>query len=165
MSGDWFQSRTRQAQFIGNVTATRGRVEFLNGGPADPAPDGPPRVLSGMSVRLDHLVYYDGQTHWAARDVKPGEEVELIQAHQAQFDEIKDAATESAGQRVDKFLNDGVKATPGQPLLLARTTDVGDYLTPTLSSIRWKNDEVFLFERFQGSGPAANAAQEGGDES
>ena len=71
--GDWFQSRSRPAQLLRQLTPTRGRVERVGTGEG-----GAPIVESSLATVLKYFVLNDADGKvWSAEKIQPGERVTL----------------------------------------------------------------------------------------
>ena len=71
--GDWFQSRTRQAQQLRRIVPTRARIEAVG-----VAPNGAPIIQSSLGTTLRDFWYVDAdQKTWGATEVPSGQRVTL----------------------------------------------------------------------------------------
>jgi len=136
-AGDWFQSRTEQAQVIDSVQSTRGRIELK------PGPGSPPVISSTLAAPLERLFYIDaGGKYWVTPGgVTTGVEVSLTEATHGDFVEWrKDAVSMLPGdQRKDL-------ATAGErSFFYASSSDARAGNVDTLDSIDWQSDRVFLY--------------------
>lgn len=128
-SGDWFRSRSTQAQLFTSVESTRARIEIM------PGTDGNPVAISSFEHPLVELWYYDaGGKAWHAKDFRPGERKSLAKGKQGDFNTWWKTALEPAG-----FATSGVATT-------FRGTDIrGKFFASTASpnflsslpAIRW----------------------------
>lgn len=132
--GDWFRSRSLQAQYAAAILPTRARLELLN--PAESrAGTAAPVVLSSIGVTLNELRFIDltGKT-WGATNVRTGEKVTLVEtpgaAVQNEFRRLSGPAIQSALQAV------GTE----RDVFWATTSDAGGVAVETLSSIRWNSE-------------------------
>lgn len=135
-TGDWFRSRTTQAQLLTTISPTRGRLEIGTG------PDGSPVAQSAFEEELQDLWYVDAKgASWYAADLKPGEKRPLQAAPYADFtawwNKVLDPAGAVTRKRADTFYQAGTEgkffATMASPPFV-----------PTLPSIRWKPSRALL---------------------
>ncbi len=135
-SGDWFRSRTTQAQIFTAVNAARTRLDV------SVSPDGKPTAVSSFENELKELWYIDeAGVPWHATKVQPGEKCILKPATLPAFTAWWKTILEPAGgvtrDRAEKFYaNDGKGkffASREIPVLL-----------PSLPSIRWKDKDALL---------------------
>lgn len=140
--GDWFVSRSLQAQRLETVQPTRARVQILNG---DPTRSGaPPVVVSSLPLELEDFYYMDeAGTCWRGKNVRTGEQQTL--RPQTDF---------------PKLSNDVIGGSPYLTALFRHSTPRGDdskrlkatafFLAlahrgpfiDTLRSIRWTSEQA-----------------------
>jgi hypothetical protein len=134
-TGDWFSTRTVQAQRIEAVRPSRSRIEFL-GLDADR-----PRIASTLPVALGRLVFYDqGGAIWTLAGLAPGEQATLERSDQSM---------------ADRFFEDALRpATPFLQALISRRRGTGEWFfartvdpvrIDTLRSIRWEDEPSLYF--------------------
>jgi len=135
-SGDWFSSRTTQAQLFTAISPTRARLQVNDDS------NGKPVAVSSFEVELEDLWYFDGAGKiWWADHVKPGEKRTLQAAYQHDFSKWWKDALEPAGEitrsRAARFNNGDSRvkffASTAQPSFLS-----------SLSSIRWKQGQSLI---------------------
>lgn len=135
-SGDWFRSRSTQAQSMTTVMPTRERIELL-------VKDGVPQVLSTFAYKLDDFFYFDDQgVIWRGQGIEPGQQVALAQT----TPEIQKAWQERtlllagaiARSRAEAF---AAIPTPGHFFASSRAIPP----VKTLPSIRWTEAGGILF--------------------
>jgi hypothetical protein len=137
LGGNWFQSRTLQAQLLRSSVATRGRIELV----PTSSPDSPPTIASSLAADLTSFVYIDAAgVEWKAPStVSHGSRVTLEKA----------AAAEILRDRLDRAsapLRDWITPALRRPSSFVATADSAPDLTiDTLPSISWKNDTVVVF--------------------
>jgi len=136
-SGDWFRSRTTQAQLFEAALDTRGRIDLA--AEAVPAP----ALVSSFENRLAELWFLDERgTAWYAKDVKPGEKITLQRGEKKTFYAWLKTTLEAAGPvargRVEAFRK-------GNPTRVFYATAEAIDPIESLRSIRWKNAGAILF--------------------
>ena len=135
-SGDWFRSRTTQAQVLTTVDAARTRLQVT----LDDA--GKPTAVSSFATELKELWYFDmtGKP-WRAARMQPGEKRPLEPATTEAFAAWWKAMLEPAGgvtrDRAEKFY-----AKEGSGKFFASCENPG--LLSSLPSIRWKNNDALI---------------------
>ena len=81
-SGDWFRSRSVQAQRLVRVRSSRARIELDDDG------SGAPRILSSIDTPLETLFYRDQHDRiWLGENVVPGRPVELRPSSEGVYQE------------------------------------------------------------------------------
>jgi hypothetical protein len=129
-SGDWFRSRSTQAQLFTAVAPTRARLEVTNG------PDGNPVAVSSFEQELDDLWYFDETGNpWHAGKVHPGEKCSMKAAEKSDFTKWWNTALEPAGT-VTKARATAFHLGDLRGKFFASTAH--PELVSSLSSIRWK---------------------------
>lgn len=136
-SGDWFRSRSTQAQVLTTIAPTRSRLEISN------QPDGTPVAISSFESDLEELWYLDasGKT-WKAGRLKPGEKRTLeAVADERQFGRWLENNLVQAGKlaknRAMAFRDNGLKGK-----FFASTKN--PQFLPSLPSIRWEKGEGLI---------------------
>ena len=72
-SGDWFESRTEQAQALRSVIPSREKLELIA------SVDGAPRLASSFSYSLENVYYRESSAKvWKAESIEPGETVTMV---------------------------------------------------------------------------------------
>ncbi len=133
LSGDWFSSRTVQAQYLETIVPTRARIELV-----ETAPDGTPTLLSSVPHQLDEILYTDAQgRRWHAAPLRTGEKATLTPATGAQTNAIF-KADDSGPMIRDPW----TRQQKGRSVFHAIST-TGPTLA-TLPAIRWQNDRTLL---------------------
>ena len=137
-AGDWFQSRSEQAQLVETIRPGRGRLELKPG-------TGDPVLVSSLAGSLESVFYQDPSGQWwmAAAPLATGGSLTLQKTNEAAF------AAWSAEQLAPFPL--GVAA----PLLSGRhagrfyavSRDPAIGFARTLQSIDWANEHAFLHGR------------------
>ncbi|HEY5741263.1 MAG TPA: hypothetical protein VIS99_01875 [Terrimicrobiaceae bacterium] len=131
-SGDWFRSRTTQAQLFAAVRPTRSQVQLVT------SPDGVPSAVSFFEDELPELWYFDDHdVAWRGEKIRPGEKQPLHRAEPQAFalwwkDVLKPAgfvtrhrAQAFAKDRKGKFFASTVKPRPIASLKVIRWKDFG----------------------------------------
>jgi hypothetical protein len=141
-AGDWFQSRTEQAQIIDAVQSTRGRLSLVSA-----APGGAPVISSTLIAPLERLCYIDATgNHWVSPgEVTTGAQISMRESSEADFLAWR---REAAGM-LHKDLRDSL-AGPGagageKGFFYAASSDSRAGTVATLASIDWQSDRVFLY--------------------
>lgn len=129
-SGDWFRSRSTQAQLFTTIAPTRGRLEI------QPGPGGTPTAQSSFEDELQDLWYFDPEGNpWHTSGLKPGEKRPLQSAKTPDFTAWWTRVLKPAGavtrHRATAYYQAGAGgkffATAARPAFL-----------PSLPSLRWK---------------------------
>ncbi|HWB03658.1 MAG TPA: hypothetical protein VG796_11585 [Verrucomicrobiales bacterium] len=134
--GDWFQSRTEQAQIIDAVQSTRGRIELKPGG-------GAPVISSSLTSPLERLFYVDSQEkYWASSGaLTTGAAVTLTPVSGEAFQ----AWREEAVSMLPAPLRSKLTLKPQKDFFYAASSEAGAGMVATLDSINWKSDRVFIY--------------------
>lgn len=133
LSGDWFSSRTVQAQYLEAIVPTRARIELIN-----TAPDGTPTLLSSVPETLDKILYTDAQgKRWHAAPLRTGEQAKLTPATEAQSNAIFRA--DDSGPLIRSPWTSQQKT----PNVFHAISTTGPTLA-TLPAIRWKTSQTLL---------------------
>jgi hypothetical protein len=135
-AGDWFQSRTEQAQIIDSVQSTRGRIELKAGSAAAPV------VTSTFTVPLERLFYADADgNYWASSGPVPtGAEVALTKASREDYL----AWRREAVSMLHGDLRQRLAGLDAKTFFYAASRDAGAGTVATLDSIDWESDSIFL---------------------
>jgi hypothetical protein len=138
-SGDWFASRSIQAQLLQTVRPSRGAIEVTR----STTPGQPPTVLSSMDTPLKTLFIVDSdEAVWVANDVGTGEKRVAKHATRGQLDEwLRDGPQKLAGPMIGATLSK-LKSDTG--FIFAEATDASKFAVSTLASIRWNHDRAFV---------------------
>lgn len=135
-SGDWFQSRSEQGQWLMSVRSTRGRLE-LEGTPAAPA------LRSNLGYSLKQVWYIDDVgTPWQAPALATGQAATLEKSTVEAFIAWRNSATEMA------TLSFRIKLRPAElprGHFFSSTEDPAAGLVDTLKSIHWNNNHIYLW--------------------
>lgn len=140
-SGNFFQSRTEQAQAIRAAVSTRARVELKGGA----APGAPPSLISALGFTVDELFYIDdaGKTWKAKAAVGTGQAATMESMPDARLEEAWARAIERAGSQIGEELKHNAVVRKG--CFFATAKSAPGFTQETLSSIRWKDDRVVVF--------------------
>jgi hypothetical protein len=138
VSGDWFQSRSEQAQLLQAVVPTRARIEFT-----DPSND--TSMLSNFDYELDQFFFRsENGKFWRAEKILSGKNFLLSECNEYQFEEFVRTATSglSSGQKekVSQLAKRGgyfIATSQHAPML------------ESYSAIDWKNDLTIITGRVQ----------------
>lgn len=133
--GDWFASRSVQAQLIEAIRPSRSRIEII------PAANGAsPALLSSIENDLLQVFYIDGDgKYWMADETRVGEKKPLRPSTEADFDQWLDSNTSGAGGRIKYLLGQGARR---RGYFYAVANDSGNDAVATLTSIRWGNTKT-----------------------
>ena len=136
--GNFFQSRTEQAQMIRAAVSTRARLEVLPGA----TPDAPPTLVSALGFTLDELYYAgpDGKMWMLKSPLTTGQKAELTVVEPGQmrawwYKQSADLQNDSLEKLVDSLPNHffaTAKSAPG-------------FTQDTLSAIRWQEDKILVY--------------------
>lgn len=138
VSGDWFQSRSEQAQMLTAVVPTRARIEFTTGGNET-------ALLSNFEYGIDRFFMRGkGGKFWKAEQIAAGKGFLCSECSQAEYEQFVKASTLLLGknQREDVTrlsFRDGyyIAVTEAAPML------------ETYSAIRWQDDHTIITGRVQ----------------
>lgn len=133
-SGDWFRSRSLQAQRFTAIRPTRAEIAVVGRDSAT----GAPVIVSSIESPLETLLFTDsGNKLWRADNIRTGEKTTLRPAHWNDRDNTLRQMLEPAREQVRDTLL-ALKA----PHFTALVTHPKGEILPTLSSIRWWDDRV-----------------------
>jgi hypothetical protein len=137
-AGDWFASRSVQAQFAEAVLPTRGEVQLVNAVDFKAGTAAEPVIVSSIGATLTELWFRDENKRvWSAQNVRVGEKVTL---HRVPGDVYPLASlTDGSGPRLRTAIE---SLTPRTAHFFARTEDATGVAIPTLRSIRWDRQHV-----------------------
>ena len=141
VSGNWFQSRAVQAQFLRSAVPTRGRLEVV-----PPKAEGEaPSILSSLDLELTDLTYLDADgTVWRAESpVTQGRAVTLVKANQGWWSEQVGRFGDRASPTLAKNLVRNL--VEQKPAFLATAAAAPGFAIDTLPSIRWSDDRIAVF--------------------
>lgn len=136
--GDWFQSRSEQAQLVQTIRPGRGRLELKSGGGGNGS-SGAPVIVSSLSCRLDRVFYTDaaGKVWTADAALATGGTVSLREAVAEEFQD---------------FLRNETKAFPlhafdsaGNGKFIAVSGDPQAGFEPTLTSVQWQENHSVIY--------------------
>lgn len=135
--GNFFQSRTEQAQMIRTAVSTRARLEVT---PAT-SPEVPPTLVSALGFTLEEMFYADakGQVWKLTAPLATGQKAALTKAAPGELstwwlNEAKPAHI----PRLDKQL----ESQPNR--FFGKATSAPGFLQETLGSIRWQADTLLV---------------------
>ncbi|MES2706891.1 MAG: hypothetical protein V4726_09850 [Verrucomicrobiota bacterium] len=130
--GDWFQSRSEQAQLLETIRPGRGRLELKPG-------TGAPVIVSSLGCRLEQIFYTDsaGKIWTSNAALTTGGTATLREAVDREFED---------------FLRDQTKQFPigtfdstGNRKFIALSRDPLAGFADTLKSIQWSDDRAILY--------------------
>ena len=133
-AGDWFASRSLQAQRVEAIVPSRAEIQVLNAGEARAG--APPVVTSSIPAALKEIYYLDAQQRgWRGGSLRTGERITL------QRDQGDPPRYATEGGAAVTGLLETVHSRPGYFIALAEDGPFVD----TLQSIHWnKQRAVFL---------------------
>ncbi len=134
-SGDWFLTRSRQAQLLQSVRPSRSTVVRMNPG------EEPPRIRSNQAAVLDTIYYEDeAGRSWRGADLKPGETVELQPCESTEALGLLD----TAALRLPGHLNEAVRfGFPRKGWMMATASGQFAWLK-TLRGGAWDSKPTFV---------------------
>jgi hypothetical protein len=137
-AGDWFQSRSEQAQLVETIRPGRGRLELKPGA-------GDPVLVSSLAGALESVFYQDPGGQWwtGAAPLTTGGSLALQKTDEAAFAAWSAEQLAPFPPGVAAPLQSGRHA--GRFYAVSRDPAVG--LAGTLQSIDWANDHAFLHGR------------------
>ena len=140
-SGNYFQSRTEQAQAIRAAVSTRARVELKAGA----APDAPPTVISALGFTVETLFFADEKgTLWQTEaPLVTGQQAALVKSTDKDFRDWWSAATNTAGGKLQDQL--ASQATTPAGKFFATAKSAPGFTQETLPSIHWQDDQIVVF--------------------
>lgn len=150
LGGDWFQSRSEQAQVIQNVRPTRSRIELTTVAQKNQ----PPRLFSSLEFSVEELYYVgDGGRVWKATQspIPPGSEITLAASSRNALNELWNPHTEALSSGYDKNKGDhsfrkrtrNLSLVSGYFYAVSHDPRIG-YIE-TLDSIKWTNAKALVF--------------------
>ena len=134
-AGDWFRSRSIQAQRLQWARSSRARVELVGAEGTHPV------LLSSIDVRLDELYFRDESGRvWQGRNVLPGRPAALRSATEQEYERfLREVSLGTAGPGIRTRV-DEIRGLRGAFLASAGS----DVAIETLTSIDW-NDAPVLY--------------------
>ncbi len=140
-SGNFFQSRTEQAQSIRTAVSTRARLELKAG----TAADAPPVLISALGFTVSDLFYIDaeGKVWRSNAPLVTGQ----ASALEATTDVALRATWETASADAGNALRKALQADPAQRkgCFIATAKQAPGFTQETLPSIRWTDDQIIVF--------------------
>ena len=129
--GDWFRSRSLQAQWVQAIVPTRAEITVMKG------EGGAPAIISSIDAVLKEFYYTDAQGQlWVGRNVATGTRTTLgvpKELPNILGDEASDALRDALGE-----------ATAPAPGRFYATAEDPKLLVPTLTSIRWQRKPITI---------------------
>jgi len=133
VTGDWFQSRSEQGQFIRSVIPTRGRIEIK-------AVGGAPVLLSTFDFPIESLYYVDrSKGYWLATDLKPGTNTTCTPINESDYKSAIREQASKLGDRNRRTLNTAA-LRPDHYVAIASEAPAVE----TFDSIKWINTHTIL---------------------
>jgi hypothetical protein len=135
-SGDWFRSRTTQAQLISAVLPTRADVQIVT------SHDAAPTAVSTFDQEMAEFWYFDREgISWKAENLRPGEKQALKRTEQQAFEAWWRAALKPAGPITRGHAETYAKDKRGK---FFASTKAPRFIT-SLATIRWKDSGGLIF--------------------
>jgi hypothetical protein len=136
IDGDWFQSRSEQAQLVRAIIPTRGRIEARGNG-------GPPTFLSTFDFPVETLYYRDSNgSLWRADNITPGKAFtcqEVLAAATADHADFISMALNSFSERTQKAF----EPLADRNLHFVAVTTAAPGID-TLKGIKWQQTRTFI---------------------
>jgi hypothetical protein len=137
-AGDWFQSRSEQAQLLQTIRPSRSRIEYTDAAKS-------PRLMSNLDHSLRHFFLRDAQGQlWQAHDIAPGKAFTLQPCTDADW---------------RKFLHSDIAAiSHAQKERIKKISERADHfisisedapMIETSTSIDWKENKTILTGKVQ----------------
>lgn len=152
LSGDWFQSRREQAQFIQSVQPTRSRIEMIT----EVTPTQDPKLFSSLEFTVEEFYYVgEGGRVWKAqtdKPIPPGSEIILAASSRSELNTWwnEHSATLSVGRPNNKTADHSLRRQtraisfrPGHFFTVSKDPKLA--FIETLDSIRWTNADALIF--------------------
>lgn len=138
VSGDWFQSRSEQAQMIRAVVPTRARIESTDAANEN-------ALLSNFEHEID-AIYLSGKggKYWCAEKIPSGKNFLTRECSQAEFENFVDNAGAMLGKNQQGQLEQLAKR-PGYYIALASQAP----MIETYSAIRWTQNTTIITGRVE----------------
>jgi hypothetical protein len=132
-TGDWFRSRSIQAQRLEWARPSRARIDLVS------TEGKPPVLLSSIDAQLDELYFRDESGRvWHARNVLPGRQAALRSATEQEYEQFwREVTLRAAGPSIQRR-GDEIRRLRGA-FLASSSSDVA---IETLTSIRWDDAPV-----------------------
>lgn len=138
VSGDWFQSRSEQAQMIRAVVPTRARIEST-----DPANEN--ALLSNFEHEIDAIyICGKGGKYWCAEKIPSGKNFLTRECSQAEFENFVDGAGANLGKTQQEQLE---RLAPRRGYYIARASQAP--MVETYSAIRWTQNTTIITGRVE----------------
>ncbi len=107
--GDWFKSRTTQAQLFSDVSANRERIETSS------TAEGAVSITSSFSNPLTEIWYIDESGKvWHGTNIKPGETLPLTPGSMGDLNTWKATVLENAGSSLRAMVNENYGVSRGR---------------------------------------------------
>jgi hypothetical protein len=134
-SGDWFRSRTTQAQLLSAVLPTRAHVQIVT------SQDAAPSAVSTFDQEMAEFWYFDKEgISWKAENLRPGEKQALKRTEQQAFEAWWRAALKPAGP-ITRGHAESYAKDKREKFFASTTTP--RFIT-SLATIRWKDSSGLI---------------------
>jgi hypothetical protein len=132
--GDWFQSRSEQAQLVETIRPGRGRLELKTG-----SGTGAPVIVSSLGCGLDRVFYTDaaGKVWTSDAALTTGGSIALREAADQEFKDFLRNETAPFPFKVFDGLGNGK--------FIAVSNDPQAGYEPTLTSIKWQENHAVIY--------------------
>lgn len=140
--GDYFRSRTEQAQLIHAVVSTRARVEIGS----KSATDATPVITSALGFVVGELFYVDAQGDvWkTTNELSTGQQTTLEKSTREEFGKWWKALASAAGATLRQSLEQ-IAEQSSKGRFFAKAAQAPGFTQETLPSLHWKDDRVIVF--------------------
>ena len=139
LGGDWFRSRSEQMHLAMAVIPSRARIEVVS----KPAGEESPQLFNSLGYGLKSFWYKDQAGRWwrSPGAVGSGQPLQLEPVSKGDYEE--------AFGKMSKAFSSGWEGrvrslTAGTNQFFAETEDPSKQMLPTLESIRWREDRLFV---------------------
>lgn len=138
VSGDWFQSRSEQAQLLQSVIPTRARIESRPGG-------NEASLLSNFEYGISrfYLRGSDGK-YWKAEQIAAGKNFLCSECTQSEYETFVTQTTQLLG-RTQQLQLQRLSQRPGHYIAITQEAPMLD----TYPSVKWKESHTILTGRVQ----------------
>jgi len=134
ISGEWFSSRSEQAQVIRSVIPSRERLELIG------STGGAPRLSSTFAYPLKDVYYCDsGGEIWTATAIDPGETVTLEASYASDRDDALEPLVSRFGEDRQKNLQRTIRRKNSFAASSTQSSTI-----PTLASIDWQESPALI---------------------
>ncbi|MCF6312909.1 MAG: hypothetical protein L3J39_10710 [Verrucomicrobiales bacterium] len=148
--GDWFRSRTEQAQLLQSVQATRSRIELITAA----TPGQAPRLFSSLEFTIDQFFYIgEGGRIWKAKSspIAPGSKIEMVESSKNELNQwwlplTEQLSSNKQWKQTDLSFRRKTRSLlnlPGHFFCSSKDPKVG--FIDTLPAIVWEDSDALIF--------------------